>query len=166
MKILDPWRGILRPLIPRGFLRRDQGDGLFISDYPRHGEEERVTRAIESAGFTVSIDNGLARIDGTRDTYEALLGNCQAFAVLKSSEENSYLYALAQRLARTQTPWAQQPLAPIRLVLKCLDAEEFHTLEEKLPPMIAFLQREHQPLPAAAGILLLLALKEKGENAC
>ena len=166
MKILDPWRGILRPLIPRGFLRRDQGEYLLISDYPRHGNAEEVTRAIEQAGFTVSVENGLARLDGTRETYKCLLRDCQEPPLFEPHEESRYLYALAKRLCRAQTPWEQQPLAPLRLVLKCLDAGDWDTLEDKLPPMIALLQREHQPLPSAAGILLLRALDEKGENAC
>ena len=37
MSVLDPWRQALRLRIPRGFLRRDPGDMLFISDYPRLG---------------------------------------------------------------------------------------------------------------------------------
>ncbi len=166
MKILDSWRGILRPLIPRGFLRRDQGEYLLISDYPRHGEAEKVTQAIEKAGFTVSVENGLARLDGTWETYEALLRDWREPPAFVPKEESRYLYALAKRLCRAETPWKQQPLAPLRLVLKCLDAGDWETLEDKLPPMIALLQREHRPLPSAAGILLLRSLDEKGENAC
>ena len=50
-------------MIPRGFLRRDQGDGLFVSDYPRHGEEEAVSGFLQDQGFSVSIRDFLAYID-------------------------------------------------------------------------------------------------------
>ena len=166
MKILDAWRSALRPLIPRGFLRRDQGEGLLISDYPRHGDAEAISREIETAGFSVFVENGLARIDGTGATYEALLRNFEETPDFFPGEKDRYLYALAKRLALAETPWEQQDFSPIRLTLKCVDAGEWDTLEEKLPPMIALLQRKHRPLPAAAGWVLLWALKEKGENAC
>ena len=63
MSALDPWRQELRGMIPRGFLRRDQGDGLFVSDYPRHGEEEAVSGFLQDQGFSVSIRDFLAYID-------------------------------------------------------------------------------------------------------
>ena len=73
MNALDPWRQTLRPLIPKGFLRRDQGDGLFVSDYPRYGEAEPVSARIEAAGFRVALMDGLARVAPETETLAALL---------------------------------------------------------------------------------------------
>ena len=68
MNVLDPWRQALRPLILKGFLRRDQGAGLLISDYPRYGDAEAVSARIEKAGFQVTVADGLARITPERST--------------------------------------------------------------------------------------------------
>ena len=42
MNPLTFWREELRHLIPRGFVRRDQGDGLLISDYPPRKSRRRL----------------------------------------------------------------------------------------------------------------------------
>ena len=47
------------------------------------------------------------------------------------------------------------------MVLKAWDAGDLTGLYGALAPMIAKMQREKQPLPAAAGILILAALHEK-----
>ncbi|MBE5781861.1 MAG: hypothetical protein E7329_00935 [Clostridiales bacterium] len=165
MSALNGWRALLRPLISRGFLRRDQGEeGLLISDFPRHlaDAEEKIRRA----GFTVAISGGMARIDATEDTYRVLMEGLPMPRAFSPREEDAYLYFLALRLIKADTPIPHQPLAPIRLTLKCLDGGEWDTLARKLPPMIALLQRQHMPLPSAAGKMILAALEEKGEKAC
>ena len=165
MSALDAWRAILRPLISRGFLRRDQEEkGLLISDFPRHGAND--AKRIREAGFSVEISDGMARIDGTEETYRALIASLPMPEACEPGEQDLYLHSLAIRLAKADTPAGDQPLAPIRLVLKCLDVGDLESLKRKLPPMIALLQRQHRPLPSAAGKLILAALYEKGEKAC
>lgn len=166
MSALDEWRALLRPLISRGFLRRDQGAGLLISDYPRHGDEKSVEEKIGAAGFSVSVSNGLALIDALPERYNALLSGLAEEAPFVPPEELRYLYALSMHLQKEHTPSAMQPLAPVRFVLKALEAGDFDALNEKLPPIIALLQRQHQPLPSGAGTLILRAIREKGEKEC
>lgn len=165
MTPLACWREELRALIPRGFVRRDQEEGLFISDYPRWGREETVSAALLAAGFTVCLSHSLARIDGQCAKYRALLLNLPPAEISPPREENLYLHALALRLLRAQTPLERQPIPPLRLTLKYLDAGDLGGLSQKLPPLLALLQRRGEPLPSAAGTLILNALaeREKGE---
>ena len=165
MNPLALWRDELRPLITRGFLRRDQGDALFISDFPRHGETEAVCAAITQAGFIVSIDNGLARIDATPQKYQAMMQALPETPHCMPNDATLYLFSLARRLAAMDVPLPRQPLAPIRFVLKCLEARDLAALSRHFPPFLARLQREKKDLPAAAGKLILAALSvpAKGE---
>ena len=97
---LNAWREELRRLIPRGFLRRDQGDGLFVSDYPRHGEEAPVSDALRQAGYTVGLRGSLAHVDGGLEKYCALTeGLPEMEAPL--SEEFFWLCSLANHLQKT-----------------------------------------------------------------
>lgn len=166
MSPLAAWRATLRRLIPEGFLRRDQdAEGLLISDYPRRKDAEGVTAALRAAGFTVCFSHGLARIDGRPERYRALLAGLPSAEIPPAQEDTLYLHALALRLLRAGTPLARQPLSPLRLTLKCLDAGDLAGLAERLPPRLAVLQRQGEPLPSAAGTLILNALAEmeKGE---
>lgn len=165
MNPLAGWREELRPLIPRGFLRRDQGDALFISDFPRHGESQPVEEAIRQAGFSAVIEKGLAHIDARPEKYHALIRSLPNQPLPAPTDATLYLHSLALRLAKWDVPPESQPLSPIRFVLKCLEAEDFTALSRHFPPLLARLQREKKDLPAAAGKLILAALSapEKGE---
>ena len=158
MNPLAPWRDELRPLISRGFLRRDQGDALFISDFPRHGNTEETLFSIRQAGFIVSIENGLARIDASPEKYWEMLRALPESPRFPLNDFNLYLYSLARRLAHTDVPPERQPLSPICFVLKCLDAGNLSALSRHFPPLLARLQREKKDLPVAAGKLILAAL--------
>lgn len=166
MTLLTPWREELRPLIPRGFLRRDQGDQLLASDYPRHDGADAITAAIQAAGYQIFIERGIARMDGSRKKYAALISTLPPIEIPPPTDGTLPLHALALRLVRAQTPFQDQPIAPIRLTLKCLDAGDFSALLRQLPPQLALLQRHHQPLPAAAGHLIfsVLANSRKGDG--
>lgn len=166
MTPLLSWRQTLRALIPRGFLRRDwAADGLLISDYPRHcPDAAAVDAALRAAGFTVTAAEGLRRIDGSPAQYRQLLSALSGETPPPWTEENLYLCGLARRLMRGERNPARQPLAPVRLTLKCLDAGDTETLIRLLPPMLAACQRRGQPLPAGAGALIARYLK--GENPC
>ena len=157
MNALDPWRQAIRPLIPRGFLSRDQGDGLFVSDYPRYGEAEAVSACIEKAGFQVTVLDGLARITPERSTTAALLDAapvCQPTV----TDENLFLYSLARRIAETNAPLDPEAESAVWTALKYLDAGDMQGLYRFLSPAAALAQRQHQPLPAGLGRLILCFL--------
>lgn len=164
MSALTPWRRELRALIPRGFLRRDQGDGLLISDYPRFGDAEEITGRLLRAGYRVELRGDLACLDGLPEKYAGLIREC-VWVPVPPRQDTLALWALAQRLIREDVPPEEQPLGALRLTLKRLDAGDLAGLYGALAPEIARLQREKRPLPAAAGAWILCALADgKGEG--
>ena len=160
MSALEIWRRQMRPLIPRGFLRRDQGEGLLISDFPRF-HVPGVEEALNRAGFCVCCQEGMARIDGTLEKYRELAESLLMEEIAISADNTLPLWALGKRLARHAAPLEQQPMDEIRLTLKCLDAGDTEALLRLLPARIALLQRRKAPLPALAGQLILDHLAKK-----
>lgn len=159
MSALDPWRQTLRPLIPKGFLRRDQGEGLFVSDYPRYGEAEAVSARIEKAGFRAELADGLARITPERSTCEALL-NAAPLCKPSITDENLFLHSLARRIAEGNAPLTPETEQTVRTALKYLDAGDMPGLYRFLSPAAALAQRQHQALPGGLGRMILRFLTE------
>jgi len=159
MSPLDAWRHELRALIPRGFLRRDQGDSLFVSDYPRHSSEAETTQALKQAGYTVRIKKQMASVDGSLQKYQALPASLPLEAP-RMTDENLMLYALADRLLRYGGEVTEENLPLLRLTLKAIDGGDVSWLAQRLPPACAEAQRKHIGLPKAAGTLIFQALKE------
>lgn len=164
MNPLDAWRREIRGLIPRGFVRRDQGEGLFVSDYPRRMAESAVSPALLEKGFTVEIaPEDLARIDASPARYRRLLESLPA-ATPRASDGALFLYALARRIEKTGIPFCAEALPTVRWTLKYMDAGDAPGLYRFLAPAAALAQREKRPLPAALGTLVLNFLKE--ESSC
>ncbi len=159
MNPLAVWRKELRGLIPRGFLRRGQGDGLLVSDYPRHGGVVETTKALLSAGYTVRVENQLAFIDGCLPKYQALAA---ALSDEKPcpTEGNLMLYALGSLLLRYGSDITEDNLPLLRLTLKSIDSEDLAGLARMLSSACAEAQRKHIGLPKAAGLLIFQALRE------
>lgn len=159
MKPLDGWRGELRGLIPRGFLRRDQGiEAVFISDYPRLADERAVTRRLTDAGYRVQISGSLAHIDGTEEKYLSLLSALPCPSP-PPRDDTLYHWSLAQRLLRAQTPLESQPLPLLGQWMKRLEAGDEGAIRD-IAAYAARCQREGMPLPAAAGKLILCFLSD------
>ena len=163
MSALDAWRRELRPLIPRGFIRRDQGEGLFVSDYPRHGEEAAVSASLREHGFSVFLRDSLACVDASPEKYRALLDGLPD-AAPPVTEETLNLYALANRLIRGGADFSKDALPALRLTLKYLDTKDWKGLYQALSPLSSFAQRQHKPLPAALGRLILFSLSEESHS--
>lgn len=163
MSVLDAWRNEIRPLIPQGFLRRAQGDGLFVSDYPRLCHAEQVTASLTAQGFCVEINEGRAFMDGDAEKYRALAAGLLLHPLVPTEQELP-LYALGLRLYRRDLSLLRAPLACVHLTLKCLDAGQDALLLQRLPPQLAVLQRTHAPLPTLAGALIIDELhRRRGE---
>lgn len=160
MSALDEWRREARAQIPRGFLRRDQGESLFISDYPRHGEEAAVSARLRDNGFTVALRGGLAGIDGKIEKYGALLGGASP-PPAPAEDDSLYLWALARKIERGGGKVTEEALPTLRETLKYLDAGDWPGLYRFLSPAAALAQRRRAPLPAALGRLILRELSEK-----
>lgn len=166
MTPLTAWRRELQALLPCGFLRRAQGeDGLFVSDYSvRCREPEAIDRALRAAGFQITPMGRLRQIDGTAEKYRRFIAELPPVSLPAPTEETLYLWGLVRRLLAAQTPPERQPIAPIRLTLKCLDGGDAASLQRLLPPMLALGQRQGKPLPTAAGQLIAFYLK--GDALC
>ena len=162
------WRQELQGLIPRGFLRRDQEEALFVSDYPRFGEEAAVTANLLQAGYTVRLHKTLVYLDGGEEKYRRLIRETPPCPLGLPDDGTLPLWSLACRLVQSPVPPEIQPLPALRLTLKYLDAEDFGALYRALAPEIARTQREGRPLPSAAGAWILSALtQQKGDvTAC
>ncbi len=165
MNPLDAWRRELTGLIPDGFLRRDRlAAYLLVSDYPARCESpENITRALETAGYTVTLQNGLAHLDGTEEKYQSLLSSLPALPLPPLTEENAALALLAGRILRTGGEENDLPF--LRFTLKCLDAGDEQALLAGLPPMIAVLQRQKKKPPLGAAGLILCYL-ERSAGPC
>lgn len=157
MSALSAWRGLIRAAAPRGFLRRDQGDGLFVSDYPRFPEAAATTARLLRAGFSVSLRGTLARIDASLPLYRSLPAAPPPPPPLR--DDSLAVYCLGLRFLRCGGA-VQSPCLPLlRLTLKCLDNGDYARLLREAPPLAARAQREGAVLPAAAGRLIFEALQ-------
>jgi len=157
---LFPFRRVLRPLIPRGFLRRDQSsEYLFVSDYPRFPGAEDVTRSIERAGFSVFAEAGLAHITPQSDTLFLLLSSlpCPRSA---PRDDTLYAHSLARRLLSQGAPESGQPVRELMQWMKRLDEKDPFVFAD-IGAYCALCQREKRPLPSLAGKMILCALNEE-----
>ena len=159
MNVLDAWRQALRPLIPKGFLRRDQGDGLFVSDYPRYGEADSISARLEKAGFRVEIADGLARVTPETETLAALL-NAVPACLPAVTDENLFLHSLARRIAEGNALLTPETEKTVGTALKYLDAGDMPGLYRFLSPAAALAQRKHLFLPAGLGRMILRCMSE------
>lgn len=165
MNPLDAWRRELGNLIPGGFLRRDRlSPYLLVSDYPARCENpEKITKALEAAGYIVFLQNGLAHLDGTEEKYQALLSVLPALPLPPLTEQNAALVLLAGRILHTGGKENDFPF--LRFILKCLDAGDEQALPAGLPSMIAVLQRQKKRPPLGAAKLILCYL-ERSAGPC
>jgi len=166
MSLLDPWRRELRGLIPRGFLRLDRGEGLFLSDAPRQESAWRpAAEKMKEKGYTAELtDSGLLRIGVTAGKLRALWETLDTET--NATHRGEPLRDLALRLDARKEPLEEQPRAILYRIMKDLDRKEFARLDDWLRPCLAERQRLHLPLPAAGGRMILWALKEGAEDGC
>lgn len=163
MHIGEKWRNEIKALLPCGFVRisRD-GAFLFVSDYPKRAEAAfPIHEALTRAGFTVTVEGGMAYLDGGREKYREADMPLSAFPEM--TEENARLLFAARLLTEKQVPFESQPVQLIRHTLRGMMLEDEKLLLQ-LPGMIARQKRCKQPLAPAAGKLLLQYLQQKEEE--
>lgn len=160
MTAAEGWRREIQSLLPGGFLRRDrQTEYLFASDYPaRCLEPEKITRALEDAGFTVRTAGGIAHLDASFARYRALAQTLDEAPTYRPDGQTLPLYLLALRLIRTGKELIPAAVPLLRSTIKCLDAGDEAGLLSDLPPRIAQLQRQKFSPPRAAGQMILTYL--------
>ena len=127
-----------------GFLRRDRdARALFITDYPlRNDDAPAVLEALTGAGFAVTCERGLWRID------------------LSPWRQAALIDSLPRRSLPARVPWP-----PIRQTLLLLAAGDRQRLWQTLSAQTALCKRTHAPLPAAAAYAIMEdTLGEEGEQ--
>jgi len=139
--LLEPFRQECRVMLgvlgKPFFLRRCKDDDhLFVSDLPRrtpHAALAVILLSLESSGFvgTIVPEENLLYIDATLARYESLLEdlpNATDTLVLPHDDALHPAYALCRLLLHHPAPLHQQPLAPLRRVLKWTQAEPASSL--------------------------------------
>jgi len=159
MSLLALWRQELRQVAPRGFFRRDTGEHLLATDYPRqNGNAQEITARITALGYCVTPRDGLCFLDATQARFAALDGALALPAAIRPTDEALPLYALALQLTREAVPVCLQPVHCLNQVVKRLEYASPAALYAYLAPEVARLQRLRLPLPALAGKMILSAL--------
>ncbi len=160
--LLEPLRDSLRILLGVPcFIRRSRDNGaLFASDgMMKTGEPERLLERLEQSGdWTAVRDGRLLQIDPSPVLWRRLMQTapeCNEKEPEAYSPAYPFLVSCALILASAPTSPEVQPVSPLRMTLKHLEAGEYGLLQEELPRTVAVLQRKHEPLPTAAGLYIL-----------
>ena len=152
-----------------GFLRRDRDARvLFITDYPlRNDDAPAVLEALTGAGFAVTCERGLWRIDLSPWRQAALIDSLPRRSLpARVPDELLPLLSLCRSLlSQGNVPARDQPWPPIRQTLLLLAAGDRQRLWQTLSAQTALCKRTHAPLPAAAAYAIMEdTLGEEGEQ--
>lgn len=152
-----------------GFLRRDRDARvLFITDYLlRNDDAPAVLEALTGAGFAVTCERGLWRIDLSPWRQAALIDSLPRRSLpARVPDELLPLLSLCRSLlSQGDVPARDQPWPPIRQTLLLLAAGDRQRLWQTLSAQTALCKRTHAPLPAAAAYAIMEdTLGEEGER--
>lgn len=146
------------------FLRRCAQSGfLFVSDFPRHAppyRREAAVRALAGAGFVCHIPPGeaLLFIDASLGRYERLLASLPPNPPpLPGGDALHPVYALCQLLLAHPAPLGEQPLLPLRRLLKLTEAPSPAPVLQAVAALhqeAALALRERRPLSHGGGQVL------------
>ncbi len=75
-----------------------------------------------------------------------------------------FLVSCARRVCQVPIPFMNQPVTALRHTLIRLEENALAQLQDELPEMVAVLQRQHKPLPEAAGHYILYHLEQIKES--
>ena len=148
----------------RFFLRRALShDCLWVSDIPRFanaGTLEVLRKALNNQGFFTCIAEKprLLRIDLTKTKYAVFLKNFPILPPSFPEDEALHLaYGLCRLMLSHPAPFREQPLEPLREILKAVSSSKECRLSVRIPALsrqCAEWLREEKPLPHAAGRVL------------
>lgn len=153
------------------FIRRSRGDdALWASDLPRRLRDAEALRDAErrmnEAGALCRTDERacLWYIDLCGEKYAKLVGALPTEPPPIPRDDGLHaVYALCRLLLCHPAPLSEQPLAPLRAVLKRFDLPraQMTALAPELHGTCAERLRKHQALPSAAGGALALWLSRE-----
>ena len=168
-----PGRELREILGGRAFLRLYGPDTfLYVSDAPRRvpaGDLERIRLTMREKGFDTQINpSGLLLIDLQPSRWERLL---RAFPragalPLPGDDRLAQLYALTRLLRLHPAAFQNQPMEPIRAVMKQFGRKGgLPALAARLMEQCAQRLRRSEPLPSALADVLAFWLMEQQEEA-
>ena len=140
------------------FIRRSRSaDALFVTDALARGGEEALERLSLSPDWHCRREGGLLQADPSPALWQRLMGEAPLCMTFRMDGQTPwpFLLSCAARLAEKTVPPDVQPVMPLRMTLKYLEAGEIERLQQELPPIVAELQRRRLPLPQAAGQYIL-----------
>ncbi len=148
------------------FLRRAESDDyLLCSDAPRRLPHPAcAAQLFLKAGLPLTEKDDLWFLDARAGDYAKLDSSLPEDMPEKLPEEKYMdIWALCRMLSEHQNNAACQPLWAVRQALKALEAgdKQVLALSNSLPPRLAVLLRNKEPLPSLAGKLLAQWLSEK-----
>ena len=136
------------------------GGCLFVTDYPARCPENagRARCALEADGWDVVPSGRLWRLDPGKEMWRAFIRCVPREELPDPLRVSLPLYSLAVRLTRTPSAAEDQPVAPLRLLIKAVDTGRADEVLRAFPPLLSALLREKKPLPEAAGWTLIWAM--------
>lgn len=166
LKGLEPLAQAARQVLgSAGFVLRDrQAQALFVSDYPRRcdaSQAQQLQAALESAGFVVAEEGGLARMDAGFTACQAFLDGMQPLALHQLPQKLAGLVRILQQHRTSFTP-AMLPLA--RQALLLWDQGQMDALVDLASAQLALSLRSKQPVPAFLELLLRCPTKRREET--
>ena len=137
-----------------------EDDCLFVTDAPKRlSDAADATRAaLQAVGWDVRPVGGLWRLDLREERWRSFIRSVPREEGPDPMEAPLPLYSLAKRLTRAPVPAEDQPLLPLRVLLKALDSGRAEAVLHFFPPYLAGLLREKKPMPEAAGWMLTWAM--------
>ena len=137
-----------------------EDDSLFVTDAPKRmlDSADAVRTALEAEGWDVRPVGGLWRLDLMEERWRRFIRSVPREEGPDPMAASLQLYSLAKRLTKAPTPAEDQPLLPLRVLLKAMDSGKAEAVLRFFPPYLAVLLREKKPMPEAAGWMINWAM--------
>ena len=161
MILLKDLRGEVRQKLDGPCMLRvcREDDCLFVTDAPKRLSDSADARtALEAGGWDVRPSGGLWRLDFREDRWRSFIRSVPRENGPDPMEASLQLYSLAKRLTKAPVPAEDQPLLPLRVLLKALDSGKADAVTRFFPSYLAVLLREKKPMPEAAGWIINWAM--------
>lgn len=162
MILLKDLRGELRQKLDGPCMLRvgREDDCLFVTDAPKRLSDsaDAARTALEEEDWDVRAIGGLWRLDLRKERWRRFIRSVPRENGPDPLEASLPLYSLAKRLTKAPVPAEDQPLLPLRVLLKAMDSGKADAVTRFFPSYLAVLLREKKPMPEAAGWILYWAM--------
>ncbi len=162
MILLKDLRGEVRQKLDGPCMLRvgREDDCLFVTDAPKRlSDAADAARAeLQAGGWDVRPVRGLWRLDLREDRWRSFIRSVPREEGPDPMEAPLQLYSLAKRLTKAPVSAENQPLLPLRVLLKAMDSGKAEAVLRFFPSYLAVLLREKRPMPEAAGWIINWAM--------